>query len=126
MNRTIRKAKNVILVVNVFEEQLKQKLVIENIASEEPVPGSAEQLVSLPIRIFSTSVNNSQTQIEGRFWYIRGSNMTVFCHVDLPEAGILSILSVGCRPKEKNKIIRTTDNGKRKRDYERVNKGKPF
>jgi hypothetical protein len=36
------KAKNVILVVNVFEEQLKQKLVIENIASEEPVPGSAE------------------------------------------------------------------------------------
>jgi hypothetical protein len=28
--------------VSVFEEQLKQKLVIENIASEEPIPGGAE------------------------------------------------------------------------------------
>jgi hypothetical protein len=29
----------IIQQVNVFEEQLKQKLVIENIASEEPIPG---------------------------------------------------------------------------------------
>jgi hypothetical protein len=32
----------IIQQVNVFEEQLKQKLVIENIASEEPIPGRAE------------------------------------------------------------------------------------
>jgi hypothetical protein len=28
--------------VSVFEEQLKQKLIIENIASEVPIPGGAE------------------------------------------------------------------------------------
>jgi hypothetical protein len=32
----------IIQQVSVFEEQLKQKLVIENIASEEPIPGGAE------------------------------------------------------------------------------------
>jgi hypothetical protein len=32
----------IIQQVSVFEEQLKQKLIIENIASEEPIPGGAE------------------------------------------------------------------------------------